>query len=412
MRLLLSWSRVEPQPGLYDDAYLDEIAAAVRVLATHGIYSIIDLHQDAWGPTLAARPGEVCPARQEPASVGTAHRPGRRSTAARRAAFRRHPRVQPSGAGRLRRVLDDAAGPGGVGIRTRYARMLAHVAECFAAIDAVAGYDLMNEPNAFSAAEQQDSPPSTRMRSPRSAPAKQRRGAPHLVFFEPGALWSDIPSGAPPPFAHDRDVVFAPHIYRGGFRAGPIERRLRAAAPTPRPSAARPSSSASGEAVPTGRGSGGRILPRPSGAAGRFPLLRHALDLARVVRRSAQGRRRARRSRPVRLGRIRGRLPTNEVTGLRQALVDQLTRAYVRSAPGPLTETRYDPATAFVASGAGANAHAQVVAWYPTRLHTPASSRRSGSTSVRVRAARGGVYLSRERRAQRGCSLSPEERPR
>jgi endoglycosylceramidase len=58
---------VEPEPGVYDEAYLDQIENAVRVLEKRGIYSIIDLHQDAWGPTLAARPDEVCPPGREPA---------------------------------------------------------------------------------------------------------------------------------------------------------------------------------------------------------------------------------------------------------------------------------------------------------------------------------------------------------
>ena len=67
MRLLVSWSRVEPEPGRYDDAYLDQVRAAVRLFARHGVCSIVDFHQDAWGPTLAARPGEACAAGQEPA---------------------------------------------------------------------------------------------------------------------------------------------------------------------------------------------------------------------------------------------------------------------------------------------------------------------------------------------------------
>src|SRR5215468_7448272 len=67
VRLLLSWSRVEPQPGMYDDAYLEQVRAAVRLLAARGLYSIIDLHQDAWSATLAARPNEVCPPNFEPA---------------------------------------------------------------------------------------------------------------------------------------------------------------------------------------------------------------------------------------------------------------------------------------------------------------------------------------------------------
>ncbi len=39
-------------------------------------------------------------------------------------------------------------GPDGVGIRTRYAKMLGHIAGRFASQVAVAGYDLMNKPNA------------------------------------------------------------------------------------------------------------------------------------------------------------------------------------------------------------------------------------------------------------------------
>src|SRR3954452_15890555 len=61
VRLLLSWSRVEPQPGVYDAAYLAQVAAVVERLRGRGIYSILDLHQDAWGATLAAPDGTLCP---------------------------------------------------------------------------------------------------------------------------------------------------------------------------------------------------------------------------------------------------------------------------------------------------------------------------------------------------------------
>ena len=54
---------------------------------------------------------------------------------------------------------------------------------------------------------------------------------------------------------------------------------------------------------------------------------------------------------------------TNVVHGPRQALVDQLTRAYVRAAPGRLVGTTYDPATgAFTAAGEVAPRGARVVA--------------------------------------------------
>lgn len=60
VRLLLSWSKVEPEPGEYDEAYLDRVAKVVDRLADVGIYTIIDLHQDAWGATLAGSPDEPC----------------------------------------------------------------------------------------------------------------------------------------------------------------------------------------------------------------------------------------------------------------------------------------------------------------------------------------------------------------
>ncbi len=57
VRLLVSWSRIEPRPGRYDRAYLGQVASTVRTLARRGIYTIVDLHQDAWGPSLAAPAG-------------------------------------------------------------------------------------------------------------------------------------------------------------------------------------------------------------------------------------------------------------------------------------------------------------------------------------------------------------------
>jgi endoglycosylceramidase len=67
VRLVVSWSRIEPQPGAYDTAYLDQVEATVRLLASRGMYTIVDLHQDAWGATLAGRPDKRCRPGQEPA---------------------------------------------------------------------------------------------------------------------------------------------------------------------------------------------------------------------------------------------------------------------------------------------------------------------------------------------------------
>ena len=133
-----------------------QVREAVRLLADQGVYSIIDLHQDAWGPTLAASPATVCPAGLDPA-FGWDGAPGWATLDG--GAVRCVPagirELSPAVRAAFAAFWTDAPGPGGVGIRTRYAQMLGHVAQQFAREDAVAGYEIMNEPNAFSATELQ-----------------------------------------------------------------------------------------------------------------------------------------------------------------------------------------------------------------------------------------------------------------
>ena len=48
VRLGLIYAGVEPAPGSYDEAYLDQIASTERLLADHGIFSQLDFHQDLY----------------------------------------------------------------------------------------------------------------------------------------------------------------------------------------------------------------------------------------------------------------------------------------------------------------------------------------------------------------------------
>ena len=48
IRLGVIYAGVEPEPGSYDDAYLAKIAKTQRMLAKHGIYSMLDWHQDMY----------------------------------------------------------------------------------------------------------------------------------------------------------------------------------------------------------------------------------------------------------------------------------------------------------------------------------------------------------------------------
>lgn len=49
VRLLLQWRAVEPEPGRYDDTYLDAVAERIRWAHAAGLYVILDMHQDLWG---------------------------------------------------------------------------------------------------------------------------------------------------------------------------------------------------------------------------------------------------------------------------------------------------------------------------------------------------------------------------
>lgn len=84
------------------------------------------------------------------------------------------------------------------------------------------------------------------------------------------------------------------------------------------------------------------------------------------------------------------RCTTNEVTGPRQDLVDGLTRAWVRSAPGRLVAMTYDPAAgALTVSGAAAKKRSQLVAYWPERLDGEPRVDVTGLERVKIRPAWG-----------------------
>jgi endoglycosylceramidase len=311
VRLLVSWSRFEPAPDVYDPDYAEQVRDAIVLLASRGIYSIVDLHQDAWGATLAAPADTTCMFGQEPAlgwdgAPAWATLDGGAGRCVPAGVRELSPAVLASFAG----FFDNAAGPGGVGIRDRYVAMLSQIAAVFGAEPGVLGYDLMNEPNAFTAA-QQDSLATLygqAVQAIRSTEAAQG-DLPHLILFEPSALWSAVGSGPPPDFAHDRDVVYAPHIYTGGFDGGPIsENAFACASAEAKGSAAHRCCRASGEPIRTVPRRAATRTSSITSACRISSSSAHALDVARVVRRPRTRGRLSRWAHSVCVGRVRGRL--------------------------------------------------------------------------------------------------------
>lgn len=59
VRICLSWSQLEPTPGVYSEDYLNYIALMVSWAREQGIYVILDMHQDLFSLFIQPTPGET-----------------------------------------------------------------------------------------------------------------------------------------------------------------------------------------------------------------------------------------------------------------------------------------------------------------------------------------------------------------
>ena len=134
VRVGVLWQGVEPAPGVYDNAYLARIAQTVRILARHGIYSLLDFHQDLYNQRFQGE-GEPAWAVQDDGlpAVPQLGFPGN---------YEGMPALQAA----FDNFWNDSPGPGGVGLQERYAAAWRHVAARFARVPGVLGYDIFNEP--------------------------------------------------------------------------------------------------------------------------------------------------------------------------------------------------------------------------------------------------------------------------
>ncbi len=133
VRVGVIWKALEPRPGVYDDAYLGRIAATVRMLARHGIVSLLDFHQDLFNERFQ---GEGAP--DWAVQDGGLPNP--------RYGFPGNYIANPALEHALDAFWNNAPGPGGVGLQDRFAAAWAHVARRFRSTPGVLGYEQFNEP--------------------------------------------------------------------------------------------------------------------------------------------------------------------------------------------------------------------------------------------------------------------------
>ena len=138
VRVGILWEGVEPQPGVIDYNYLASINQTIQTLSNHGIYTVLDMHQDLYAAGLGGPTGYGDGAPDWAVQTGGLPNPdtGWPWTYA----------LNPAENHAWDRFWSNAAAPDGVGLQNHYAQMWQAVASYFKDDSSVVGYELMNEP--------------------------------------------------------------------------------------------------------------------------------------------------------------------------------------------------------------------------------------------------------------------------
>jgi endoglycosylceramidase len=207
LRLPLSWSRLEPQPGEYSQDYLDQAREIVEWAEDAGMSVLLDMHQDRYHRDL--RPGDEADGAPDWATV-TDGQPCYNTqltspcSVAAYDAFWENREVE------------------GKPLQTWYRDVLLRVSREFRDDNRLLGIELMNEPTPGS----MQSPAWERAQlwpfESAMIDALRADGERRMIWFGPSILRDvfDKDYGQPEPFTTDPDIVYAPHIYTGTFNGG------------------------------------------------------------------------------------------------------------------------------------------------------------------------------------------------
>jgi endoglycosylceramidase len=221
VRLLVHWSKLEPQRGHYDSAYLARIRQAVAWARMHDVYVVLDMHQDAWGKYIASPKDESCPPGFSPQQGWDGAPQWATLTDGLPTCRFQIREVAPAVGQAWQSFYLDRDG-----IQTELVNTWAYLARAFASEPTVAGYDLLNEPNTGYGPGVEDATAlglfyNRAITAIRAAESSQRDGFAHVVFWEPSVIWSAaaVDTTPPPPLVDDPNTVFSPHLYAESISA-------------------------------------------------------------------------------------------------------------------------------------------------------------------------------------------------
>jgi endoglycosylceramidase len=220
VRLLVTWSSLEPSPGAFDDSYVAQVREAIRWARDASLFVIVDMHQDAWGPSVGTPLSETCLPGFSPA-IGWDGAP----------AWATYTDGLPTCAAGGVRELSPAVAQAWTnfyldraGIQSHLVTTWGRLAGAVAAEPNVIGWDLLNEPNPGLAVIGTSDLLLLGVFYDRALDAIRAAEAslgvpPRIAFWEPPAEWSLLGvSPVPlPGFTDQPNLVFAPHVYGGSL---------------------------------------------------------------------------------------------------------------------------------------------------------------------------------------------------
>jgi endoglycosylceramidase len=205
LRLPISWSALEPLPGIYDKAYLARVAAIVAACGRHGVVVLLDLHQDAFSKEIGEDGAPRWVLDLLLGADGYPYIGGPLGDL-----FAR--RIAPATILAFRGLFADQSGVQGL-----LGRAAAVVAKRFRGSRAVVGYETLNEPFAVYAGVP-NSDVAVRDLNVRVAQAIRSVDPRHLIAFEPEVRRNQFNSV---PVSTEAFPVaggwYAPHIYTDVF---------------------------------------------------------------------------------------------------------------------------------------------------------------------------------------------------
>ncbi len=141
IRLGIIWDGLEPEPGKYNEAYLQKIDEMIGWAADNNLYVFLDMHQDLYARMFSDGAPDWATI-----TDGLPHETG----AIWSDAYLISPAVQTA----FDHFWNNSPAPDGIGIQDHYINLWQHITERYADNKTVIGYDIMNEPFMGSGARQ------------------------------------------------------------------------------------------------------------------------------------------------------------------------------------------------------------------------------------------------------------------